>query len=155
MCTIDPHYGNALVHLGTINSSVSDATNVTWYNNYTITKGSSALTDGAKRDRLIWAGGMIEKAWLAHNVNRMITDMAIAVPAVVVSTNDVISIENALNSLFAIQNASTGQLPYAGKPFFPVLSFTYHLYTLIGVADHYLYTVSRQSSDRTAPERLS
>ena len=68
-------------------------------------------------------------------------DMAIAVPAIVVSTNDVISIENSLNSLFAIQNTTTGQLPYAGKPFFSVLSFTYHLYTLIGVADHYLYTV--------------
>ena len=78
--------------------------------------------------------------------------MAIAVPAVVASTNDVISIENALNSLFAIQNTSTGQLPYAGKPFFPVLSFTYHLYTLIGVTDHYLYTVSQLPSDRLAQE---
>jgi len=67
--------------------------------------------------------------------------MAIAVPAVVVSTDDVISIENALNSLFAIQNQTTGVLPYAGRPFFSVVSFTYHLYTLIGVADHYLYTV--------------
>ncbi|KAL5377978.1 hypothetical protein DPSP01_009424 [Paraphaeosphaeria sporulosa] len=123
MCTIDPHHGNALVHLGTINSSVSDATNVTWYYNYTITNGSSALTDGAKRDRLVWAG-----------------DMAIAVPGVVASTNDVVSIENSLNSLFAVQNRTTGQLPYAGRPFFSVLSFTYHLYTLIGVTDHYLYT---------------
>ena len=68
--------------------------------------------------------------------------MAIAVPAVVVSTNDVVSVENALNSLFAVQNATTGVLPYAGRPFFPVVSFTYHLYTMIGVADHYLYTVS-------------
>lgn len=68
-------------------------------------------------------------------------DMAIAVPAIVVSTNDVISIENSLDSLFAVQNKTTGQLPWAGKPF-PVLpSATYHLYTLIGVADHYLYTV--------------
>jgi hypothetical protein len=68
-------------------------------------------------------------------------DMAIAVPAVVVSTNDAVSIENSLNSLFDVQNKSTGQLPYAGAPFPPILSFTYHLYTLIGVADHYLYTV--------------
>jgi hypothetical protein len=43
ICTIDPNYGNALVHLGTINSSVSDAVNVTWYNNGTITNGTSAL----------------------------------------------------------------------------------------------------------------
>ncbi|KAL6151577.1 hypothetical protein ACJQWK_10383 [Exserohilum turcicum] len=67
--------------------------------------------------------------------------MAIAVPAIVVSTNDVVSVENALNSLFAVQNKTTGVLPYAGRPFFTILSFTYHLYTLIGVADHYLYTV--------------
>jgi hypothetical protein len=96
---------------------------VTWYTNYTITNGASALADGAKRDRLVWAG-----------------DMAIAVPGVVVSTNDMITIENSLDSLFDIQNTTIGQLPYAGKPFPSALSFTYHLYTLIGVADAYLYT---------------
>ncbi|KAJ4349244.1 hypothetical protein N0V95_004733 [Ascochyta clinopodiicola] len=122
LCTIDPTHGDSLIHLGQINSSVSDATNVTWYYNTTITNGTSSLVDGAKRDRLVWAG-----------------DMAIAVPGVVVSTNDVISIENSLNSLFDIQ-AENGRLPYAGRPFFDVVSFTYHLYTLIGVADHYLYT---------------
>lgn len=68
--------------------------------------------------------------------------MAIAVPGVVVSTNDVITIENSINSLFDIQNRTSGQLPYAGRPFPTALSFTYHLYTLIGVADHYLYTVN-------------
>lgn len=57
ICTIDPHYGDALIHIFQINSSVSEATNVTWYNNYTITNGSSALVDGAKRDRIVWAGG--------------------------------------------------------------------------------------------------
>ncbi|KAF2133077.1 glycoside hydrolase family 78 protein [Dothidotthia symphoricarpi CBS 119687] len=123
MCTISPSTGNALVHLGNITSAISDAVNVTWYYNYTISNGTSVLVDGAKRDRLVWAG-----------------DMAIAVPGVVVSTNDVVSIENSINSLFAIQNTTTGQLPYAGRPFFSILSFTYHLYTLIGVADHYLYT---------------
>ena len=41
------------------------------------------MTDGAKRDRLVWAG-----------------DMAIAVPALVVSTNDLISVTNSLDSLF-------------------------------------------------------
>ena len=66
--------------------------------------------------------------------------MAIAVPGIVVSTNDVISIENSLNSLFDIQ-APDGRLPYSGRPILPgVVSFTYHLYSLIGVADHYLYT---------------
>lgn len=67
------------------------------------------------------------------------SDMAIAVPGVVVSTNDVISIENSLNSLFDLQG-SNGVLPYAGRPFPSIISFTYHLYTPIGVADHYLYT---------------
>jgi hypothetical protein len=57
ICTIDPTHGNALTHLFEINSSVSDATNVTWYYNYTITEGASALVDGAKRDRIVWAGG--------------------------------------------------------------------------------------------------
>ncbi|KAF2851580.1 glycoside hydrolase family 78 protein [Plenodomus tracheiphilus IPT5] len=123
ICTIDPKHGDALIHLGEIESAVSDATNVTWYHNATITNGTSALVDGAKRDKLVWAG-----------------DAAIAVPGVVASTNDVISIENSLNSLFDIQNTTTGQLPYAGRPFPTILSFTYHLYTLIGVADHYLYT---------------
>jgi hypothetical protein len=75
-------------------------------------------------------------------LTRSPTDMAIAVPAVAVSTFDIVSVENSLNSLFAVQNMSTGQLPYAGTPFpAGILSFTYHLYTLVGVADHYLYTV--------------
>jgi hypothetical protein len=57
MCTIAPAHGNALIHIFEINSSISDATNVTWYYNYTITEGASALVDGAKRDRIVWAGG--------------------------------------------------------------------------------------------------
>ena len=89
-------------------------------------------------------------AQAAHVVNidaDEIADMAIAVPGVVVSTNDVISIENALDSLFAVQNETNGLLPYAGRPFPPqAISFTYHLYTLIGVADHYLYTVSTMAA---------
>jgi hypothetical protein len=124
LCTIDPTHGNALVHLGVINSTMTNVPPQTWYNNYTITNGSSALVDGAKRDRLVWAG-----------------DMSIAVPGIAVSTNDLISIRNSLDSLFNVQNTSTGQLPYAGVPFPSILSFTYHLYTLIGVADFYLYSV--------------
>jgi hypothetical protein len=48
-----------LIHIREINSSVSDATNVTWYYNTTITNGTSSLVDGAKRDRLVWAGGKL------------------------------------------------------------------------------------------------
>ena len=124
LCTIDPQHGNALVHFGEINGTQSGSIGPnTWYNNYTISNGTSVLTDGAKRDRLVWAG-----------------DMAIAVPAITVTTYDLISVENSLDSLFNVQNQTTGQLPYAGVPFPPILSATYHLYTLIGGADHYLYS---------------
>lgn len=58
MCTIDPRYGNALPFLRIINSADNLTTPVPWFNNYTITNGTSALVDGAKRDRLVWAGGM-------------------------------------------------------------------------------------------------
>lgn len=60
LCTVPPDTGNALVHLGETGYSSTDdqsPVNVTWYNNYTITQGTSALVDGAKRDRLVWAGG--------------------------------------------------------------------------------------------------
>ncbi|KAK5169384.1 uncharacterized protein LTR77_005359 [Saxophila tyrrhenica] len=124
ICTINPEYGNALVHLGEIESTQKgDGFGPdTWWSNTTITNGSSALVDGAKRDRLVWAG-----------------DMAIAVPAITVATYDLISIANALDSLFGLQKAN-GQLPYAGVGFRPTYSATYHLYSLIGVADYYLYS---------------
>jgi len=50
---IDPTYGNALVHLGTINSTmnISLPQTDTWYNNATIANGGSCVVDGAKRDR--------------------------------------------------------------------------------------------------------
>lgn len=102
---------------------------VSWYNNFTIANGSAVLTDGAKRDRLIWPG-----------------DMAIAVPAIVASYYDIQSIEDSLNSLFSLQNKTTGQLPYAGIPFTErgLQSDTYHMYSLIGIADHFTYTGSLQ-----------
>jgi len=72
---------------------------VTWYNNYTIANFSAVLTDGAKRDRLIWPG-----------------DIAISMPSVVVSYYDLAPIADSLDSMFSLQNKSTGQLPYAGVP---------------------------------------
>lgn len=63
MCTIAPDTGNALVHLGEPGFSSTDdqsPLNVTWYNNYTVTNGTSTLVDGAKRDRLVWAGGTLQ-----------------------------------------------------------------------------------------------
>lgn len=124
LCTIDPSTGNALIHLRKINAGDPVSLPVSWYNNHTICEGTSCLTDGAKRDRLVWAG-----------------DMAIAVPAVAVSTKDLISVRNALDSLFALQGAE-GNLPYAGTPFneLGINSATYHLYTLIGIHDFYHFT---------------
>ena len=125
MCTIDPQHGDALVHLFVINSTEkgNKVGPDTWWNNYTVTNGSSCLVDGAERDRLVWAG-----------------DMSIAVPSIAMSTYDLISVQNSLDSLFAIQNTSSGQLPYAGRPFPATYSATYHLYTLIGIADYYIWS---------------
>ncbi|KAI0639170.1 bacterial alpha-L-rhamnosidase domain protein [Trametes polyzona] len=135
LVTIDPKRGDALVHLGTISSNSTVEGTVDWWLNTTITNGTSALTDGAKRDRLVWSG-----------------DMAIAVPGIAVTTFDLISIRNALDSLFVLQS-SNGQLPYAGYPFNEqgVVSFTYHLYALIGVGNFYLYSGDKAFLDEKWP----
>ena len=67
---------------------------------------------------------------------------SVAFPAIAVSTYDLISIANGLDSLFLAQNAA-GQLPYAGFPFPSpqgTFSFTYHMYNLVAVANHYLWS---------------
>ncbi len=67
--------------------------------------------------------------------------MSVALPSIFVSTNDMDSVKNSLNSLLALQN-KTGQLPYAGYPFdqLGIVSFTYHLYSLIGISYFYQYS---------------
>ncbi|KAE8167048.1 Six-hairpin glycosidase-like protein [Aspergillus tamarii] len=127
ICTIDPSTGNALPFLGIINSDSNITLPETdpWYSNYTISNGSSTLTDGAKRDRLIWPG-----------------DMSIALESVSVSTSDLYSVRTALETLLS-QQKSDGRLPYASKPFRDIVSFTYHLHSLIGVSYYY-----RHSGDR-------
>ena len=127
LCTIDPSTGDSLIHPGNITSTmnISLPTTVSWYLNYTIANGSSALVDGAKRDRLVWPG-----------------DMSISAPGILVSTNDMVTIRNSLDSLLVLQKEN-GQLPYAGVPFSSgrdVFSFTYHLYSLIGMAYYHTYT---------------
>jgi hypothetical protein len=113
------------------------------YLNTTITNGSSAVVDGAKRDRLVWPGDYVSLFAIplrleAHDI----LNQAVAFPAIAVSTYDLISVSNGLDSLFAEQTVS-GQLPYAGFPF-PTppttLSFTYHLYSLIAVSNHFLWS---------------
>lgn len=130
LCAINPAHGDALVHLGTISSSETITLPQTdsWWNNFTITNGSSTITDGAKRDRLVWPG-----------------DMSIALESIAVSTGDLYSIRMGLESLYALQQPN-GRLPYAGKPFsdLDIVSYTYHLHSLIGTS--YLYRFSGDKS---------
>ncbi|KAJ5506479.1 Bacterial alpha-L-rhamnosidase [Penicillium expansum] len=82
----------------------------------------SVLTDGAKRDRLIWPG-----------------DMSISLEAIGVSTYDLYSVRVALELLFGLQKED-GRLPYASPPFADTISFTYHCHSLNGLALYYLYS---------------
>jgi hypothetical protein len=52
LCTIPSGAGNSLVDLTANDSSVPTY----WWSNSTLTNGTSALVDGAKRDKLIWPG---------------------------------------------------------------------------------------------------
>ena len=115
-----------MIHLHEDNSSIpgDSISPRTWYNNATIANSTSALVDGAKRDRMVFAA-----------------DMVIAIPSIVTSTNDLATIKNSIASLFARQDNITGQLPYVGSPYPFVYSATYHLYTLMCLADYYLYSV--------------
>jgi len=127
MCTIDPHYGYSLIHILDTNSSVPGDTVApwNWYLNTTIFNGTSALVDGAKRDRLVWPG-----------------DLAIGIPSIFAANNDMDTLKISMDSLFALQNTTTGMLPYAGyagSPFPKIYSPTYHLYNLIDIAYIYLY----------------
>lgn len=131
LCIIEADAGNSLVHLGVVTSANNDSFLTTWYNNYTITNGTSAFVDGAKRDREVWPG-----------------DYTISLPSAFVSFNDVTGARNGLDSLFMLQNAS-GAMPYSGIPFYPDIraivglsfwSFTYHCHGLTDLYNYYLYT---------------
>lgn len=69
-------------------------------------------------------------------------DIVVAAPSIFVSTNDMDTIRNSLDSLLSLQNAS-GALPYAGSPFQQILnpySFTYHMHSLLDIGLYYEYT---------------
>ncbi|MEU6852902.1 trehalase family glycosidase [Actinacidiphila alni] len=97
-----------------------------WENNAVIGSGAGILTDGAKRDRAVWPG-----------------DLGVSLPTEYVSTHDIASTKNALNSLYQHQNSSTGELEYGG----PAVNFygsdTYHTWTLIGTAAYYTYSADK------------
>lgn len=121
LATIDPKYGNALALLVTWPPAAPSMYD-DWYSNYTITNGTTALADGGKRDRLVWAG-----------------DMSISLETAIVSTYDLPSVRNSLEALLALQTAD-GRFPYASRPFPDQESFTYHLHTLINAANYYHYS---------------
>ncbi|KAH9825515.1 Six-hairpin glycosidase, partial [Teratosphaeria destructans] len=131
LCTIPSTSGNSLVDLTATNDTVITY----WWSNSTLTNGSSALVDGAKRDKLIWPG-----------------DFSISLPGVFLSTNDQETLKLSVAQLFAQQNASTGQLHYVALPIHEdppssfseqvkdVYSFTYHLYNLLALNNYYIYS---------------
>lgn len=129
MRIVDPKHGNSLVHFGEVTSD-SPFQITTWYNNFTISNGTSVSTDGAKRDRLAWPG-----------------DIAISLPAILVSTYDLISLQNSIDSFYALQNTTTGMLPYVALKMDDGLgeisSFTYHCYSLFAMHDFYQANVSK------------
>ncbi|KIY50193.1 glycoside hydrolase family 78 protein [Fistulina hepatica ATCC 64428] len=81
------------------------------------------LTDGAKRDRWVWPG-----------------DMGISLHTAFVSLDDLLGPRNSLITMFALQNAETGALPYVGPPLILYESVTYICWSLIGTHDYWLYT---------------
>ncbi|KAL4117814.1 hypothetical protein PRIC2_011796 [Phytophthora ramorum] len=108
-----------------------------WANNATIENVSAEaeiFVDGAKRDRTPWPG-----------------DYGVATLSKVVSLNgdNLLSLRNALVSVIAIQDAKTGEFPYAGTPLglgyqeAGTNSDTYHLWTIIAVADYTILTADK------------
>ncbi|KAK8065929.1 hypothetical protein PG997_012676 [Apiospora hydei] len=97
--------------------------NGTWLENGLLGPGNTILTDGAKRDRTVWPG-----------------DMGVAVPAAFYSTGDIESTRNALQSLYELQDSSTGELPFSGKPLRATGSTTYHLWTMLGTYNYVFFS---------------
>ena len=93
-----------------------------WENNGVVGTGTEVLVDGAKRDRSVWPG-----------------DMGVSSPTAYVSTDDMTAVRNSLTTMYQNQK-STGELPYGGPEFDFYSSDTYHMWTLIGTYDYYLFT---------------
>lgn len=104
-----------------------------WYAGaYTVqlcTIGSEVLSDGPKRDRTVWPG-----------------DLGISSATAYVSTGDVLATKNSLTTLYQIQRP-TGKLPYAGPEVNDFGSDTYHIWTLIGTYNYYLYSADKKWLD--------
>ncbi|TVY80443.1 hypothetical protein LSUE1_G003567 [Lachnellula suecica] len=96
-----------------------------WENTQDLNIGSNDSTiyvDGSKRDRTVWAG-----------------DLTIALPSIMVSTGDLDGVRNTIQVLYNDQN-SNGNLPFAGPGLNIYNSDTYHMATMIGTYDYFLFT---------------
>ncbi|KAJ9631871.1 hypothetical protein H2203_000271 [Taxawa tesnikishii (nom. ined.)] len=93
-----------------------------WANNGTLGPGDTIIVDGAKRDRAVWPG-----------------DMGVAVPSTFVSTGDLDSVKNALQTMYDHQNKD-GSFPEAGPPLLQQNSDTYHMWSMIGTYNYVLFT---------------
>lgn len=67
-------------------------------------------------------------------------DMGVAVPTQFVSTNDLLPTRNALSTMFLLINPMTGALPESGPPLLQQGSDTYHMWTLNGTHNYFLYS---------------
>ncbi|KAK0635378.1 Six-hairpin glycosidase-like protein [Bombardia bombarda] len=123
LSTIDPREGGALIDYNRLVDNNTSPTG-SWYSNYTIANGTAVTTDGAKRDRMVYAG-----------------DMFIAIPGIAVSTWDMAAVRNALDVLY-VHQYEDGSLPYAGPPmgWHHEFSDTYHMHALLGTYYYVLYT---------------
>ncbi|QRV81298.1 alpha-L-rhamnosidase [Ceratobasidium sp. AG-Ba] len=85
--------------------------------------GRAVLTDGARRDRTVWAG-----------------DRAISTTAQHYTLNDAYSSQTGIEWLFAQQDPMTGQMPYAAPPIDEWGSDTYHMWSIVVLHDTYFYS---------------
>ncbi|KAL9106360.1 MAG: hypothetical protein Q9227_008629 [Pyrenula ochraceoflavens] len=105
-----------------------------WANNATLGPGDTIIVDGAKRDRAVWPG-----------------DMGVAVPSTFVSVGDLDSVKNALQVMYDYQ-ADTGAFDESGPPLSQKGSDTYHMWTMIGTYNYYLYTADLDFLTRNWPK---
>lgn len=123
LSTIKPSEGSALIPANRyIDHNKSPPGS--WYSNFTVANGTAVTTDGAKRDRLVWPG-----------------DMSVAIPAIAVSSHDMLAARNALDVIFD-HRYGDGSLPYAGPPLGlrGEFSDTYHLHALLGAHAYVLHS---------------
>jgi len=66
--------------------------------------------------------------------------MGVAVPSSFVSIGDLVSVRNALQIMYDTQNKVTGAFAESGPPLSQLGSDTYHMWSMIGTYNYYLYT---------------